>query len=114
MSKPPAFLFYPRDFLVGTQTLALDDVGAYIRCLAYQWDTGAVPGDSIEALASVLVCPPAEAAARWAGIRHKFIRQLDGRWVNLRLEREREKLANLSRRGRAGALARHRGREANA
>jgi uncharacterized protein YdaU (DUF1376 family) len=114
MDKPPAFLFYAREFLVGTQTFAVGDLGAYIRCLAYQWDAGAVPADAIDELAGVMICPPLEAAARWQAIRHKFVRRLDGRWVNLRLEREREKLATLARRGRAGGFGKARAREANA
>ena len=34
--KDPAFLFYYQDFLVGTDEMTNEEVGAYIRCLCHQ------------------------------------------------------------------------------
>ena len=33
--KDPAFLFYPNDFIVGTLMMTDEEVGIYIRLLAY-------------------------------------------------------------------------------
>lgn len=40
MSKDPAFLFYYRDWLVGTATMSLDEKGAMIELLAHLADKG--------------------------------------------------------------------------
>jgi hypothetical protein len=40
--KDPAFLFYYQDFLVGTDDMDLQTVGAYIRCLCHQASKGAL------------------------------------------------------------------------
>jgi len=42
MSKDPAFLFYYQDFLVGTDHMTNEEVGAYIRCLCHQAHKGAI------------------------------------------------------------------------
>ena len=41
--NPPAFQFYPDDFIGGTVDLSTEDVGAYIRLLCYQWGRGSIP-----------------------------------------------------------------------
>lgn len=38
--KDPAFLFYYQDFLVGTDEMTNEEVGAYIRCLCHQAHKG--------------------------------------------------------------------------
>ncbi len=43
MNAPPAFQFYPDDFIGGTVDLTSEDCGAYIRLLCYQWGRGAIP-----------------------------------------------------------------------
>ena len=40
MAKDPAFLFYYQDFLVGTDYMSNESVGAYIRCLCHQAHKG--------------------------------------------------------------------------
>src|SRR3990167_6768440 len=35
--KIPAFQFYPKDFLVDTDHLTLEEIGAYVRLLCYAW-----------------------------------------------------------------------------
>ena len=42
MAKDPAFLFYYQDFLVGTDHLSNESIGAYIRCLCHQAHRGFV------------------------------------------------------------------------
>lgn len=41
--KPPAFQFYPDDFIGGTCDLSAKEVGAYIRLLCFQWTKGKIP-----------------------------------------------------------------------
>ena len=41
--RPPAFQFYPDDFIGGTCDLTTLEVGAYIRLLCYQWSRGKIP-----------------------------------------------------------------------
>lgn len=55
MSAPPAFQFYPDDFIGGTVDLSAEEVGAYIRLLCYQWGRGKAPV-SKEALERVAGC----------------------------------------------------------
>jgi hypothetical protein len=46
-SKPPAFQFYPSDWL-GSQRVSLmtlEEEGAYIRLLSYCWQHGSIPAD---------------------------------------------------------------------
>ena len=82
--RAPAFLFYVDDFLAGTLDMSQEDVGAYIRLLCYQWNRGSIPVEP-------------EKQQRLAGgsvsvdVLAKFRLQPDGRLVNERLERERQR-----------------------
>ena len=80
---------YVRDFMAGTVTLSPAQVGAYWRCLMYQWDSGAVPADDPRQLAKVIGCGPRQALRYWSVLGHKFTRGPDGLWRNARCERER-------------------------
>lgn len=42
---PPAFQFYPADFLVGVAGMTNEQVGVYIKLLCYQWAKGGIPND---------------------------------------------------------------------
>lgn len=83
--KPPAFQFYAADFLVGTAAMTAEEVGAYIRLLCYQWDTGSVPDDDLT-IQRLTGCQ----ASAVAKIRAKFVASADG-LKNARLEAERAK-----------------------
>ena len=84
MRNPPAFQFYADDFLAGTLDLSQSEVGAYIRLLCHQWSRGSIPVET-------------EKQQRLAGgsvsddVAAKFRLQQDGKLVNERLERERQK-----------------------
>ena len=43
--KPPAFQFYPDDFLGGVADMTQAEVGAYILLLCSQWGRGEIPPD---------------------------------------------------------------------
>jgi uncharacterized protein YdaU (DUF1376 family) len=107
--KSPAFQFYAKDFQTGTASMSLQEVGAYIRLLAYQWDTGSVPSDARER-ARVLGCAKAQEADLWKKVGKKFTLREDV-YVNERLETERQKQTEYRRRqsdkGRASAATRN-------
>jgi uncharacterized protein YdaU (DUF1376 family) len=97
--KPPAFQFYPDDFIGGTCDLSAQDVGAYIRLLCYQWSRGSIPIDDLTKLARIAGAKVTQDVLR------KF-----PLGVNARLETERVKQdeyrAKQSAKGHASALAR--------
>jgi uncharacterized protein YdaU (DUF1376 family) len=103
--KPPAFQFYPDNFLGGTALFSCVEVGAYIRLLCYQWDLGFLPNDTAK-LSDLARCGQNEINA----ITHKFALCPDGKLRNERMEIEREKQrlyrAGQSAKGKASAKAR--------
>lgn len=102
--KSPAFSFYARDFLAGTSTMSLQEVGAYVRLLAYQWDAGSVPAEADER-ARVMGCAKSQERDLWKRIGKKFTLR-DGVYYNDRLEEERtkqtERRQRLSDNGKLG------------
>jgi len=46
-NKPPAFQFYPQDYLASTRVaeMTLEEEGVYIRLLCYCWSAGSIPKD---------------------------------------------------------------------
>jgi uncharacterized protein YdaU (DUF1376 family) len=95
LNAPPAFQFYPDDFIGGTVDLSPEDCGSYIRLLCYQWGRGQIPGDRV-AIARVCGCQPSE----------EVLAKFPDR-KNPRLERERQKQieykASQSNSGKVGA-----------
>src|SRR5580765_2894910 len=104
---PPAFQFYPNDFLTGTSRFTPLEVGGYILLLCEQWQTGSVPGDDEKALALIMRCSRSQARAIWTQISYKFHREDSGVWLNARLEDERNRQDDyrmkMSGRGKTGA-----------
>lgn len=45
MNKPPAFQFYPKDFVEGVSDMTQGEVGAYILLLCHQWEKGKITDD---------------------------------------------------------------------
>jgi len=54
MSKDPAFLFYPKDWLSGTAEYMPDEKGVYIDLLCHQHQKGSLPSDT-ERLARIIL-----------------------------------------------------------
>lgn len=106
--KSPAFQFYAQDFLTGTASMSLQEVGAYIRLLAHQWHSGSVPEEANDR-ARLLGCARAQERELWKKVGKKFV-LVDGVYINERLEEERRKQTEYRRRqsdnGRASAEAR--------
>lgn len=91
MEKPPACLFYWNDFVADTIEWEAAAVGAYVRLLASEWMNGSIPIDT-KSLAWIAHLSHTEFERLWnESIRFKFVSIQDGRLINPRMEREREK-----------------------
>jgi len=84
MSKDPAFLFYPGDWLGGTMGMSLEIKGAYMELLILQFNTGGFTEKEAEQVLSV--CFP----HAWPTLKRKFISD-DGIYYNARLKSEIDK-----------------------
>lgn len=95
MSKTPYFKFFPSDFIGGTFTLDHEQVGAYMRLLCQEWMTGPLDDKTIRKVLGK------NSAQLWEELVEKFRKLDDGRYVNDRLEDERNKAEKYaeSRRG---------------
>lgn len=83
MAKDPAFLFYYQDFLVGTDDMTNEEIGAYIRCLCNQASKG-----SINEKHMFKICLTQDV---FDAVKSKFVQDTDGTFYNLRLREEIEK-----------------------
>lgn len=80
MSKDPAFLFYPGDWLGGTHGMTFEQKGAYIELLMMQFNRGHMTIDMIDQTIGNL----------WEKVKDKFEVDKDGKYFNKRLEHEKE------------------------
>lgn len=87
MSKDPAFLFYPGDWLGGTIHFSREEKGAYIDLLMVQFNIGHMTSHM------VLKCLGQDADKFWkeGSIKDKFKTDPAGNFFNERLEIEKEK-----------------------
>ena len=81
MSKDPAFLFYPGDWLGGTLGMSLEEKGAYIEVLMLQFNRGHMTSHMVGQVVGQI----------WDKIQHKFVKDEKGLWYNERLEEEKNK-----------------------
>ena len=83
-TKGPYFRLWTNDFITGTMYMEADEVGAYIRLLTHQWETGPIPNENrlLKRITGVSV-------KRLEHVLEKFHLNDEGKWVNLRLEEER-------------------------
>jgi hypothetical protein len=101
MAKDPAFLFYYQDFLVGTEFMPNDEVGAYIRILCHMADKGKLSKEDMQS-----ICRGYAFTKR---LQSKFLVDEEGLFYNQRLslEVEKRKFYSESRRNNAKAYAKH-------
>jgi hypothetical protein len=85
MAKDPAFLFYPNDFLSGTQFFTDEQVGKYIRILMAQHQHGHLSEDQV-----IFICKSYDNH-----IFSKLKKDSAGMWYNERLEIEIKKRKNF-------------------
>lgn len=81
MSKDPAFLFYPGDWLGGTLGMTFEEKGAYMELLMMQFNRGHMTSHMIGQVVGQL----------WVTLQVKFIQDEKGHWYNIRLEEEQNK-----------------------
>lgn len=81
MGKDPAFLFYPGDWLGGTQGMTLEEKGAYIELLMLQFNRGHMTSHMVGQTVGQI----------WDNIKDKFIQDENGLFYNVRLDIEKEK-----------------------
>lgn len=86
MKKEPAFMFYFRDFLVSTDLMTNEQVGAHIRILCHQADKGHLSESSIRER----ICGPI-----WESLMGRYKQDHMGNWFHPRLERVLDERANF-------------------
>ncbi len=99
MSKDPAFLFYPNDYIGGTMGMSFEEKGAYMEILMMQFNRGHMTSHMIAHTVGQL----------WVKLEDKFIQDEDGFWYNQRLEEEqnKRKAYTVSRRNNVKGLNQH-------
>lgn len=93
MKSPPAFQFYPSDYLSSAkvQSMSLAAQGAYIRLLCYQWQDGFIP-DEVRKLAPLCGSRVNNFETLWAQIKQCFDLEIEpGKIANRRMEDVRSK-----------------------
>jgi hypothetical protein len=100
MSKDPAFLFYPNDYLGGTMGMTHEMKGAYIDLLIFQFNKGHFT--EIEAKQVLSIC----FASVWQVLSTKFQREGENGefYFNVRLREEVEKRKSFTESRRNNGL----------
>jgi len=81
MSKDPAILFYPNDYIGGTMGMTFEEKGAYMELLMLQFNRGHMTTHMIGQTVGQL----------WGQIKDKFVKDDNGLWYNKRIDEEKEK-----------------------
>ncbi len=93
MKNPPAFQFYPNDFIAERKvaSMTLEERGMYITLLCYCWQDGELPDDMGE-LADLCGTTEKKFSVAWERrISRCFEKTQSGSWVNPRMRKEMEK-----------------------
>lgn len=90
MSKDPAFLFYPGDWLGGTIGMTHEEKGAYIDLLMCQFNSGHMTKDMIGRMLGQ------NKQQLWSTLSVKFIQDEDGLYYNVKLESEQMRRRSYS------------------
>jgi len=102
----PFFKFYPADWLAAAEisTMTLEQQGAYIRLLCYNWREGSLPND-VDKMARLVGTDPLHFRGEiWPALEGCFELRNEG-LVNPRLEDERLAYQRISNAGRIGGKA---------
>lgn len=86
MAKDPAFLFYPADFIIGTQFFTDEQTGQYIRLLLAQHQHGHLTENHMK-----MICKTLDK-----DVMQKFEQDENGNYFNVRMDMEKNKRANYS------------------
>ncbi|MDE2101741.1 MAG: YdaU family protein [Patescibacteria group bacterium] len=106
---PPAFQFYPDDFVAGTADFTAEEVGAYMLLMCSAWAQGGIPRDT-KKLAIIARVSATKFKRIWFAIGPKFEPHPDNqtRWVQPRMEKVRAEAK--ARRDRSAENGRRGGR----
>ena len=99
--KLPHFSFYAGDHMSEMSGLFIDERGAYISLICYQWENGSIPTGDLRRLAAICLAPNRpDFEAVWLAVAHLFP---GGR--NVRLEAQRTKALKAYSNKCRGAVA---------
>ena len=105
--KPPAFQFYPKDFLsdINVQMMTMEERGVYITLLCSAWIEGEIPDDIIilKRLCKYKNIESTRVLEVWFNVTSTFVKK-DGFLLHPRLERERIKQDEWKEKCRKGGL----------
>ena len=103
MNKPPAFQFYPSDFLSDENVVLMNnrEVGCYVKLLCFCWKQGSIPGD-IERIAQLCGETEDVMPELWRNIKPCFRSKGNDRLIHPRLDRERKKQKEWRKKSSAG------------
>jgi len=110
---PPAFQFYPRDFLADSRVamMTYEEIGIYTVLLCHAWTEGGIPSEPVQ-LARLLKLSPQKLRRVWSAIGPCW-EERDGVLVQPRMEQVRDQQeefrAQRRRAGLASAEARRKG-----
>lgn len=106
--RAPAFQFYPKDFMADSNVVAMNltELGAYMRLLCFCWLDQSLPAD-MPGLARLCRVSSAAFTKLWPALKPCFV-EVDGRLVQPRMERERQKQEDY--RAAKAAAGKHGGR----
>lgn len=107
----PCLLWWPQDYLADSNVvdMTLEQEGAYMRLLWFCWTDGSIPGDVARLARRWQLGRSGDdtkkAEALWTALRHLFVEDdaKPGWFKHRRIEEERTKQAERSRRGRDAA-----------
>jgi uncharacterized protein YdaU (DUF1376 family) len=107
LKAPPAFQFYPSDFLGDPPVIAmtLEERGAYITLLCIAWMEGGIPSEAT-ALQRLLRLPPKRFERIWSAVKPCWRSGGRGRLVNPRMEEVRAEREAFSKKAQAAARTR--------
>lgn len=116
--KPPAFQFYPADWLADANIAAMEpaEEGCYIRLLCFDWREDGLP-DDMDVLARYCRIDPITFQTYWARLSPCFVAhpKKDGHVTNKRLQLERKEQRRrrraMSQGGKRGARKRWHGND---
>lgn len=97
MSKLPWFPIHVADYLADTAHLSAEQHGVYLLLLFHSWRTGALPDDD-DQLANIARLPRDRWRAHREALLRFFHRDCNGGWRSTRLEHERLRLQETSKR----------------
>jgi len=103
MNKPPAFQFYPKDFLadINVSIMTMEERGVYITLLSHCWLEGWLPNGSTKLKR---ICNnPSNWKELWENVRHCFYENGD-KLYHKRLEGERKKQLEWREKSREGGI----------